>query len=79
MCLHLVEQRLMSVIRSCLLPTESVIVWSAQRDKWGVEVTSIQSPVLIVLLCNTDLSCCTLDQQNSNTLPWHLFCNYIHF
>ena len=66
MCLHLVEQRLMSVIRSCLLPTESVIVWSAQRAKWGVVVTSIQSPVLIVLLCNTDLRCYTVDQQNSN-------------
>ena len=35
-------------------------------------------------MCNTDLSCYTLDQQNSNAnfaveLLWHYFCNFIHF
>ena len=70
----------MSVIRSCLLPTESVIVWSAQRAKWGVVVTSIQSPVLVVLLCNTDLSV----PPWINKIPTlchgiNFVCNYIHF
>ena len=71
MCLHLVEQRLMSVIRSCLLPTESVIVWSAQREKWGVggDIKSKSSANCATVQYRSQ--CSTLDQQNSNTLPWH--------
>ena len=37
----------------------------------------------ILHMCNTDLSCYTMNQQNSNTkfaeaLSWHWFCNFTH-
>ena len=56
--------------------------WKARRNLITVVNVFL---VLIALLhmCNTDLSCYTINQQNSNTkfaeaLSWHWFCNFTH-